>query len=459
MGLPSYTRDVTIRSPRCTHAIGSLATLDLPMVVDLIGIYGLKGPYFFAALSSHSKPPPPPPFVGNCSGQSFEENPFVPISSGLLVQADEGVSSDSTVQGEHRGLSDLDNEIICAIQGKFVGVSEEMFASVFELPTTGLTDVDDVPKNLVYDARSIFSKSGEPVQTSSGSFYDVTHERFLLMTTIHFGLKINWSKILFEILKGMVTKTSKQAKRFSAQICSLLKSAPNLTMGEAKTFPPLKIFTAKTVGTYIAKKNGIDDSHEEDEPVVKKTAVKKVVSKKRSAYPGDETAVKKKRTTMGRAAPTATDFVLVTVAQEAVPIQMTRMREHGIKWERESNSRLFEGDKRDRGAVIARSNPNIKSSCWIRTMTLVNGSWVIQEGGDFWKPISYFTLGAILEVFVVLVFCGESWFYGESWSVVKTSRNAYLYRGKSIRRRFALSNQSLAKSASSNAYVDFSRER
>ncbi|KZV41904.1 hypothetical protein F511_28517 [Dorcoceras hygrometricum] len=26
-------------------AIGSIATLDLPMVVDLIGIYGLKGPY------------------------------------------------------------------------------------------------------------------------------------------------------------------------------------------------------------------------------------------------------------------------------------------------------------------------------------------------------------------------------------------------------------------------------
>ncbi|KZV41708.1 Methylmalonate-semialdehyde dehydrogenase [Dorcoceras hygrometricum] len=40
-------------------AIGSLATLDLPMVVDLIGIYVLKGPYctltttnrFFQALS------------------------------------------------------------------------------------------------------------------------------------------------------------------------------------------------------------------------------------------------------------------------------------------------------------------------------------------------------------------------------------------------------------------------
>ncbi|KZT76526.1 putative terpene synthase 3-like [Dorcoceras hygrometricum] len=40
-------------------AIGSLTTLDLPMVVDLIGIYVLKGPYctltmidwFFQALS------------------------------------------------------------------------------------------------------------------------------------------------------------------------------------------------------------------------------------------------------------------------------------------------------------------------------------------------------------------------------------------------------------------------
>ncbi|KZV28779.1 hypothetical protein F511_06699 [Dorcoceras hygrometricum] len=38
-------RFTMIRSPRCMHSIGSIATLDLPMVVDLIGIYGLKGPY------------------------------------------------------------------------------------------------------------------------------------------------------------------------------------------------------------------------------------------------------------------------------------------------------------------------------------------------------------------------------------------------------------------------------
>ncbi|KZV56648.1 Ferric reduction oxidase 4 isoform 1 [Dorcoceras hygrometricum] len=168
-----------------------------------------------------------------------------------------------------------------------------MFAGVFELPTTGLTDVADVPKDLVYDARSIFSKSGEPVQASSkkramkyefhllndilaksitvkaGSFDAVTHESFLLMTAIHFGLKINWSKILFDILKAMVTKS----KEFAAQICALLKSALNLTMGEAKTFPPQNILTAKTVGTYVAKQKGIEDGNEGDEPMMATTAV------------------------------------------------------------------------------------------------------------------------------------------------------------------------------------------
>ncbi|KZV35722.1 hypothetical protein F511_39894 [Dorcoceras hygrometricum] len=134
-------------------AIGSLATLDLPMVVDLIGIYGLKGPYctltttnwFLQALSviprgswgyvarrSYHDPlgrgfrgvrlpksqqrsnrdlpmlkgkTPPPPIVtadaaaaASLAGKLFpanldEENPSVPISSGLLVQSDEGIPS------------------------------------------------------------------------------------------------------------------------------------------------------------------------------------------------------------------------------------------------------------------------------------------------------------------------------------------------------------------------------
>ncbi|KZV46714.1 hypothetical protein F511_37878 [Dorcoceras hygrometricum] len=72
------------------------------------------------------------------------------------------------------------------------------------------------------------------VTAKAGSFDDVTHEMFLLMTAIHGGIKINWSRLLFNILKEMVTPSSKQARGFAVQLCILLKGAPGLTMGDSK---------------------------------------------------------------------------------------------------------------------------------------------------------------------------------------------------------------------------------
>ncbi|KZV26577.1 hypothetical protein F511_07542 [Dorcoceras hygrometricum] len=60
---------------------------------------------------------------------------------------------------------------------------------------------------------------------------------------------------------------------------------------------------------------------------------------------------------------------------------------HGLRWEKTCCSKLFEGRTRDRGAVIARSNTNTKSSCWIRTMLRVDGTWAIEPCADYWKPI------------------------------------------------------------------------
>ncbi|KZV28098.1 hypothetical protein F511_19515 [Dorcoceras hygrometricum] len=60
---------------------------------------------------------------------------------------------------------------------------------------------------------------------------------------------------------------------------------------------------------------------------------------------------------------------------------------HGLRWEKTCCSKIFEGRTRDRGAVIARSNTNTKSSCWIRTMLRVDGTWVIEPCADYWKPI------------------------------------------------------------------------
>ncbi|KZV36752.1 hypothetical protein F511_26925 [Dorcoceras hygrometricum] len=115
----------------------------------------------------------------------------------------------------------------------------------------------------------------------------------------------------------MVTKSSKQAKGFAAQICVLLKGAPDLTLGESKTFPPLKILTVKTVGTYIAKNKSVSTSAEE---VVDELAAEKVVKAAAKRKPASiaESASKKKRTTVGRAAPTEKTLVLVPVVTDSV---------------------------------------------------------------------------------------------------------------------------------------------
>ncbi|KZV15709.1 cleavage and polyadenylation specificity factor subunit 2 [Dorcoceras hygrometricum] len=60
---------------------------------------------------------------------------------------------------------------------------------------------------------------------------------------------------------------------------------------------------------------------------------------------------------------------------------------HGLRWDKTCCSKIFQGRNRDRGGVIARSNINTKSSCWIRTMLRVDGTWFIEPCADYWKPI------------------------------------------------------------------------
>ncbi|KZV49546.1 hypothetical protein F511_25145 [Dorcoceras hygrometricum] len=186
-----------------------------------------------------------------------------------------------------------------------------------------------------YEFKLLNDILAKSITVKAGSFDAVTHERFLVMTAIHFGIKVNWSKIIFEVLKEMVDRTTKRAKGFEAQICVLLKSDPAVTLGEANTFPPLKIVSAKTVNTYVTTKKTIDARGETDEHEVVKVAIvkKKYVSKKRSvstaikdtAEVQMETvapAIKKKRTTTGKAVSKKRDLGLVSVAPEVVPIQM-----------------------------------------------------------------------------------------------------------------------------------------
>ncbi|KZV17545.1 hypothetical protein F511_38542 [Dorcoceras hygrometricum] len=260
-----------------------------------------------------------------------------------------------------------DGLVVSTVNGVSVEISEEVFAATFELPVEGLTDLSDVPKNLVFNARSLntsttfrslylagaiialqhslFSISKEQVSISclkkamkiqyrllhdilaktiyvkAGSFDSVTRDRFMLMTAITFDVKINWSSLLFGILREMVTPGSRQGKGYAIQICVLLRNVPGLELGESKTFPVHRVLNEKTVHRYVVINDKLGGEEVVDAPKVKRTpAKKKGVSKKRPAASDAEVApiVKKKRTTKGK--PTAAKRLLV---EEPVGVSTT----------------------------------------------------------------------------------------------------------------------------------------
>ncbi|KZV46248.1 hypothetical protein F511_08691 [Dorcoceras hygrometricum] len=257
-----------------------------------------------------------------------------------------------------------DEDITCVISSKAVSISPTMFAKVFDLPTEGIKNFSEVPKDKVYDARSLFSQKGvqidvhgkkkymkhefrllndilaKAITVKASSFDSITVERFQMMTAIQYGLKVNWGKVLFNVLKDMVDRSQKKAKGFAAQIGVLLKGVPAITMGDGVPFPSAKILSMRTVHTYIVTNTTIDARTESEEPGMAKTpkAKKKpssadempvdmfaefTASKKRSATEADAPIITKKRRT-GKSKPSVSQAKLdiVQVATDVEPIQI-----------------------------------------------------------------------------------------------------------------------------------------
>ncbi|KZV31974.1 dystroglycan-like [Dorcoceras hygrometricum] len=155
--------------------------------------------------------------------------------------------------------------IISTVGGQLVEISEERFAESFELPLDGFGDLSEIPKDAIFDARSIVSLSGEPISLSgsknqmkmpfrllcdimakaisvkAGSFNAITVEKFSLITAVVCRIKMNWAKFLFSILKKMISPGSKQAKGFAIQISLLLATFPSLELGESSESQPPRL--------------------------------------------------------------------------------------------------------------------------------------------------------------------------------------------------------------------------
>ncbi|KZV27685.1 hypothetical protein F511_42055 [Dorcoceras hygrometricum] len=193
-----------------------------------------------------------------------------------------------------------DGLVVSSVDGVFVEISEKLFAETFELPVDGLGDLSEMPKDAIFDARSI-----------AGSFNAITVEKFSL-TAVVCRIKMNWAKFLFSVLKKMVTSGSKQAKGFAIQISLLLATFPFLELGESSEFPASKVLTKKTVLRFVS----INDRDGAEE--VTGAAKKKAVSKKRPAADVGAAVPKKKRSFKNKS---ISSMELVAVAEEALPIQ------------------------------------------------------------------------------------------------------------------------------------------
>ncbi|KZV41982.1 hypothetical protein F511_29509 [Dorcoceras hygrometricum] len=238
-------------------------------------------------------------------------------------------------------------ELPVEVHGVTVEISEQLFAETFELPVEGFSELSEIPKDLVFDARSIVSLFGEPVSTSgkkremkfeyrllcdimaktisvkAGSFNSITMKKCLMLTEIVCGVRINWTSILFNILKMMVTPGSKQAKGYAVQISLLLENFPNLELGESSELPSSKILTDKTVHRYIVLNEKVGAEEVAAAPQVKKAPKKQAASKKRPvAAAVGEPVLKKKRTMKKKSGSSKENLEIVAVAQEAVPIQI-----------------------------------------------------------------------------------------------------------------------------------------
>ncbi|KZV34474.1 dystroglycan-like [Dorcoceras hygrometricum] len=213
-------------------------------------------------------------FYSNSLHVDFEsvlamENPgMVSVFNALMASGLEGFLGCPAVLYE-AALVDLFNNgsvrdglVVSTVNGVPVEFMEKLLAETFELPVDGLSELSEISKDKVFDARSIVSMSGEPVSLSgkksqmkieyrllcdimaksisvkAGSFNAITVEKFSLLSAVVCGVRMNWASVLFNILKKMVTTGSKQGKGFAVQISLLLENIQTFIWANRQSFHP-----------------------------------------------------------------------------------------------------------------------------------------------------------------------------------------------------------------------------
>ncbi|KZV26631.1 hypothetical protein F511_34675 [Dorcoceras hygrometricum] len=63
---------------------------------------------------------------------------------------------------------------------------------------------------------------------------------------------------------------------------------------------------------------------------------------------------------------------------------LEQMRQHKLEWTRPCSSKLFERADVQSEGIHSRFYPSVKSTSWVRSLILIEGSWTVGEGKDPW---------------------------------------------------------------------------
>ncbi|KZV18095.1 dystroglycan-like [Dorcoceras hygrometricum] len=346
---------------------------------------------------------------------AMDDQGMVSMFQGLMASSLTGFLGWPTVIYEDALLDFFENASVCdgviisTVAGQLVEISEEWFAESFDLPLGGLGDLSAIPKDVIFDSRSIVSLSGEPVSLSggknqtkiefrllcdimakaisvkAGSFNAITVEKFSLMTTI---------AILVE--KDSIKGNPAQEHYFliNADIDLLVDLRAKVIDEVAQFF---NSFSLKKLATI-----NIEEMYKKEEQVLSwgetespQLAIQRklyILLKYREVLVWKFLDSWKSNFVPGQGS-SAIDLSVIDLLSDLHLFFLEELtkeaRAHGLSWKKPCCSRVFEGKIRDRGAVIARSNTSTRSSCWRRTMLKVDGAWIVEPCADRWVKIPW----------------------------------------------------------------------
>ncbi|KZV17258.1 pentatricopeptide repeat-containing protein chloroplastic [Dorcoceras hygrometricum] len=320
-------------------AIGSIATLDLPIVVDLIGIYGLKGPYctltttnwFLQALSVI-----PRGSWGDVARRSYHDSLG---KSGM----DKAVGNKHTEE-EHMSIDDL-----------LLQISDDMM-----LPSVTTAEITKIRLGESININEVHERDWHYASLPRIS----THDKGKEPLEENEPVRGNPAKETVELICGDVDFLVQLRDKVMTDVVdffhsfSLNKLSDFDGLRELKEKEKLMLPWAETEFLETAIKRRMYILAKYREMLLRKF----LDSHRRYFAPG------KPWTAM------ASQIIsLLSVAHsKSLEDLLAQQKEHGIITDRPSSSQLFKDLADNSGAVLAQFYSMAKSTCWVRPMILVN---------------------------------------------------------------------------------------